>query len=341
MHFTSRLNPVIPAILFITKRLYTIIFAAIAAILLTVVACDKEDPEFSIPVTGVIVSPESLELMVDEFSELKVTLTPANPTDRRYSFSSSDESVATVTPNGNVGGVSAGEAVITVTTMDGNHQARCTVKVSDYPQPEAVDMGLSVKWGSFNIGASKPEEYGKLYQWGAVNEVTKGNYLDWPYKAEPNGYYSRFSKYVPSDMSKYWLSPSSTVPDNKTVLDPEDDVAHVKLGGKWRMPTVEECRELVDNCTGRGATIDGIVGCVLTSRKNGNTIFLPLAGHFYEGSDTGRNWVGISGEYWSSSLLMPFSTPSDAYSLVVYESGGTEVSYERRSRGYSVRPVCE
>ena len=341
MHFTSRLNPVIPAILFITKRLYTIIFAAVAAILLTVVACDKEDPEFSIPVTGVSVTPESLELMVDEFSELKVTLTPLNATDKRYSFSSSDESVATVTPNGNVGGVSAGEAVITVTTMDGNHQARCTVKVSDYPQPEAVDMGLSVKWGSFNVGASKPEEYGKLYQWGAVNEVTKGNYLNWPYMTEPKGAASKYCKYVPSDMSKYWLSPSSTVPDNKTVLDPEDDVAHVKLGGKWRMPTVEECRELVDNCTPRATTMNGVAGVELTSRMNGNTIFLPLAGHFYEGSDTGRNWVDSRGEYWSSSLLMPFSTPSDAYSLVVGDDGGAIVLYEQRSRGYSVRPVGE
>lgn len=340
MHFTSRLNPVIPAILFITKRLYTIIFAAIAAILLTVVACDKEDPEFSIPVTGVSVSPESLELMVDEFSELKVTLTPANPTDRRYSFSSSDESVATVTPNGNVGGVSAGEAVITVTTMDGNHQARCTVKVSDYPQPEAVDMGLSVKWGSFNIGASKPEEYGKLYQWGAVNEVTKGNYLDWPYKAEPNGYYRRYSKYIPSSMPKYWMSPSSTVPDNKTVLDPKDDVAHVKLGDKWRMPTVEECEELVDNCTPSAATMNGVAGVELTSRMNGNTIFLPLAGMFYEGSDTGRVYIDSNGYYWSSTLEV-FSTPNSAYTFNVYQSGKAGVSSGERSHGCSVRPVCE
>ena len=322
-------------------------FTHLSAILFTMAlsvlfnACSKEDSQPGVPVTGVSVSPESLELLVDEFSELRVTLTPLNATDKRYSFRSSDESVAIVSPSGNVGGVSAGEAVITVTTLDGNHEARCTVKVSDYPQPEAVDMGLSVKWGSFNIGASKPEEYGKLYQWGGINEVTKANYLDWPYMTEPKGGASKYSKYVPSDMSKYWLSPSSTVPDNKTVLDPQDDVAHVKLGGKWRMPTVEECRELVDNCTPSAATMNGVAGVELTSRMNGNTIFLPLAGHFYEGSDTGRNWVGISGEYWSSTLSMPSSTPSDAYSLVVGDDGGAEVFGGERSHGYSVRPVCD
>ena len=137
-------------------------------------------------------------------------------------------------------------------------------------------------------------------------------------------------------MTKYCTDSSYGTVDNKTVLDPQDDVAHVKWGGSWRMPTFEEQKELLDNCIWIWTTQNAVNGYKVTSKKNGNSIFLPAAG--------GRNGrilfdCGNSGDYWSSSLNDGFNTR--AFGLNLDSSNYNLGGFARRYNGLSVRPVCE
>jgi len=197
-----------------------------------------------------------------------------------------------------------------------------------------VDLGLSVRWATMNVGASSPTDYGDYYAWGET--TTKTSY-DWSTYKYCNGSSSTFTKYN-NDTSR------GTV-DNKTTLEPDDDVAHVKWGGNWRMPTIEELSELDnwDNCNwqwyGSGnSEFNGVAGWKVTSKKAGFTdkyIFLPAAGHR---SGTSLNLTGSYGDYWSSSL--DAEDPRGAGRLLfahsVHGAGGNSRLY-----GLSVRPVTE
>ena len=209
-------------------------------------------------------------------------------------------------------------------------------KLKIFPVPDLVDLGLSVKWATCNLGASKPEEYGGYYQWAGLADVSdKSIYLDLsncPYHIGSSSS-TGWTKYVPSNKSSYWSGSGS--PDNKRVLDPEDDVAHVKLGGRWRMPTYAEWQELIDNCTSVWTTLNGVEGTKFTSKKNGNSIFLPAAG-YRTGSTLGH--AGSFGNYWSSSLYT--DDPTYAYYPYFY-SGYVGRYYSSRCLGQSVRPVSE
>lgn len=169
------------------------------------------------------------------------------------------------------------------------------------PLPEAVDLGLpsGVKWASFNLGATKPEEYGDYYRWGELERLTSNNQNN-PYTVADT-YYST----------------------GKTILEPKDDAAYVLLGDGWRLPTWEEVIELADNCT----ISEGINGFRLQSKNNGNTLFIPSAGRY--------NMALKDGHYWTSTLTgkIPKSWGCD----MVYVIGlWTSTSgYD----GCSIRPV--
>ena len=194
-----------------------------------------------------------------------------------------------------------------------------------------IELGLSVKWGTFNVGATKPEEYGDYYAWGETE--TKGNY-SWSTYKWCNGSYDT--------QNKYNTNSSFGTVDNKTTLDPEDDVAHVKWGGSWRMPTKAEQDDLRNKCTwtwyGSGNTeFNGIAGYKVTSNMEGYTdrfIFLPAAGYR---DDIYLNNVGLYGLYWSSSLIAGY--PFLAYYLY-FDSDSVGWYGYYRLRGQSVRPVC-
>ena len=200
---------------------------------------------------------------------------------------------------------------------------------------EYVDLGLSVKWATCNLGASKPTEYGGYYQWAGTKDVsdTKIN-LDMyncPYHSG-----SSWNK----GWTKYNTDPSYGTVDNKTVLEAMDDAASVALGGKWRMPTAEEWQELrnPDNCSWTLTTIDGVNGYKVQSKKSGytdNWIFLPAAG--YRNSNDLYD-VGSYGNYWSSSLKS--DRPGDAYNMWFYLNSFFR-THNYRFYGYSVRPVSE
>ena len=188
---------------------------------------------------------------------------------------------------------------------------------------EAVDLGLSVKWATFNVGATKPEEYGGYYAWGETEEKEK---YDWSTYKWCNGSSTSITKYC---TDSYY----GTV-DNKAVLDPEDDVAHVKWGGSWRMPTLDELKELKNNCTWQWATQNGVNGYKVTG-ANGNSIFLPAAGYRY---GSGLNYSGSDGNYWSSSLDEGYS---DIVCNLGFDSGGCDWYNYSRCYGVSVRPVSK
>ena len=188
---------------------------------------------------------------------------------------------------------------------------------------EAVDLGLSVKWATFNVGATKPEEYGGYYAWGETEE--KEDYSLDTYK---------WCKGSEDTMTKYCTDSSYGTVDNKTVLDPEDDVAHVKWGGDWRMPTDEEQDELHNNCTWEWTVLNGVNGYKVTG-PNGNNIFLPAAG-YRDGTDV--NDRGCYGSYWSDSLYG--YSYSACYSWFRDNDYGWSYFFFR-CIGRSVRPVSK
>ncbi len=187
---------------------------------------------------------------------------------------------------------------------------------------EAIDLGLSVKWASYNVGATKPEEYGGYYAWGETEE--KSDYEWYTYKYCNDTHYS---------MTKYCTSSSYGTVDNKTTLEPEDDVATVKWGGTWRMPTRAELDELLNNCTWTCTTLNGVNGHRVTG-PNGNSIFLPFTGYRNGQEVRGR---GSYGDYWSSSLGSSYC--DEAYDLA-FDSGVFGLDSYDRTCGRSVRPVC-
>lgn len=183
----------------------------------------------------------------------------------------------------------------------------------------AIDLGLSVKWATMNVGASSPSEYGDYYAWGETS--TKSEYTWATYFDSVNGSNSVFTKY---GFTK------------KTKLDPEDDVAHVKFGGAWRMPTTAEQDDLRTKCTWVWTQYGGHNGYVVIG-TNGNAIFLPAAGFCSSGD---ADDVGTDGYYWSSSLFDEYESGSYIAYGLRFESTRVRCFDDGRKMGASIRPVC-
>lgn len=182
-----------------------------------------------------------------------------------------------------------------------------------------VDLGLSVKWATCNVGANKPEEPGDYFAWG---ETKPKDYYNWSNYKWCKGYYDELTKYC--DKSSYAYS--SSYVDKIYVLQLSDDAARANWGGNWRMPLKAELDELISACTWTQTTQNGISGYEVTG-KNGNSIFLPKAGYKSEGS---LQYLGEYGYYWSSTVATSY-----AYHLI-YES----IASMYRCCGLPVRPVC-
>ena len=209
------------------------------------------------------------------------------------------------------------------------------LSLSIVSEMEYVDLGLSVKWATCNLGASKPTENGGYYQWAGTKDVSDTEI----YLGLDNCPYHTGSSSL-SGWTKYNKESSYGTVDDKTVLEAMDDAASVALGGKWRMPTAEEWAELNNtyNCSWTWTVIDGVNGYKVQSKKSGytdNWIFLPAAG--YRGHDYLDN-VGSNGYYWSSSFYTGY--PYGAYRMRFY-SGYFRGSGSYRYYGHSVRPVSE
>ena len=175
------------------------------------------------------------------------------------------------------------------------------------PTGVPVDLGLSVKWASCNVGANSPEDSGDYFAWGEVIPKKRYSAANYSYKYNPN------------------------------ILPPHADAATVNWGGAWRMPTDEEMTELRNNCTWTWTSQNGVNGYKVTSKKSGythNSIFLPAAGYRY---DSSLYDAGSHGDYWSSSLSTDY--PDRAFFVYLY-SGDVYRHIGIRNYGFSVRPVC-
>ena len=187
-----------------------------------------------------------------------------------------------------------------------------------------VDLGLSVKWATCNVGASKPEAYGDYFAWGETKPKT---IYDWNTYKWCNG--------SETSLTKYNIYNGYGVVDYKTQLDLSDDAAHVNWGGDWRMPTDAEWTELREQCIWGWTTGKGIIGYTVISKSNGNRIFLPAAGYH---SDKPVLKVGVEGYYWSSSLDKVCSYEALFRNL---RSDAVSRSCRVRAFGLSVRPVLD
>ena len=208
-------------------------------------------------------------------------------------------------------------------TFTVSEDATLVAKFAEF-EYEAVDLGLSVKWATCNVGAANPEDYGGYYAWGETEE--KEDY-SWETYKWCNG--------SETTITKYCTDSDYGIVDNKTVLEPEDDVATVKWGGDWRMPTKSEQDELRDKCIWVWITLNGVNGYKVTG-PNGNSIFLPSAGYR---SGTAVSYRGYYGDYWSSLLVSNDS--NHAYALYAEESTYNKYNNGFRRYGRSVRPVCD
>ena len=190
--------------------------------------------------------------------------------------------------------------------------------------PEAVDLGLSVKWASFNLGAAVPEEKGGYYAWGEVTEKDSYSWATYKYGELSN------------KLSKYCTNESNGVVDGRTVLENGDDAAATHLGGPWRTPTDDDLQELLDRCEWEWTSVGESDGYQVTG-PNGKSIFLPAAAH----SD-GVDGYGESsfGYYWASTINV--EDKDRPFYLYFSESHG-KGTYGTGARflGASIRPVCD
>ena len=208
--------------------------------------------------------------------------------------------------------------------------AKETPKPKSTPTPastgghEYVDLGLSVKWATCNVGANKPEDYGDYFAWGETKPKSTYNWST--YKWCRGSY---------DTQTKYNTKGSYGTVDNKKTLELSDDAARANWGGAWRMPTDAEWTELREQCTWTWTTQNGVKGYKVTSKSNGNSIFLPAAGYRY---DSSLNDAGSYGYYWSSSL--DSDSPDLAWD-VYFNSSNVYRGSSYRYYGFSVRPVCQ
>jgi len=223
--------------------------------------------------------------------------------------------------------VAQGQTIPGVTEDRNPYDIPSATKIVVVAVPQMVDLGLSVKWATFNVGASRPEEYGDYFAWGETEPKSAYNWGNYKYC---------LASYT--TMTKYCVDPQYGTVDNKTVLEREDDVAQVKWGGSWRMPTADECTELFENCEWTRATLGNTEGYLVRGTKEGytdNYIFLPECGYYID--NYLDYWYDFfSGGYWSSSLNLEYQSYNAGLLNLIWGLSG---SY--RCEGRAVRPVSD
>ena len=192
-----------------------------------------------------------------------------------------------------------------------------------------VDLGLpsGTLWATMNVGATKPEEYGDHFAWGET--TTKSTY-DWSTYKWCEGSSNTMTKYCNDSSYGY-----NGFTDDKTELDLEDDAAYVNWGAGWRMPSIDQISELINSSytTTEWITVNDVKGQLITSKRNGKSIFLPAAG----ARDTSLLYnVGLYGFYRSRTLITSY--PRYARYLL-FNSNDVVMDYNSRYRGQSIRPV--
>lgn len=174
---------------------------------------------------------------------------------------------------------------------------------------EYVDLGLSVKWATCNVGATSPEEYGNHFAWGEIN---------------PKNTYTKTN-------SKTYGKSMNDIHGNA-----EYDAASANWGGSWRMPTKSEIYELISKCSWLWTTQNGVKGYKVTS-SNGNHIFIPAAGYYL---DSSLNRAESFCYYWTSTALYSQYRQYRAY-YFHNNNGSPDTNDSYRYYGLSIRPVTK
>lgn len=191
----------------------------------------------------------------------------------------------------------------------------------DMPEPptagEWIDLGLSVKWASCNVGADNPEEYGWYYAWGETEEKDVYSFENYQH-----GYINSEGKRKFTDIGK-------------DIGGTEYDAATAELGDGARMPTEKELHELVSSCRWKSVTYKDVNGMLVTG-PSGNSIFLPFCGYYNSLQDyfAGEDMFGF---YWSSN-----NGGAEERAIAIEFSWGDSqisMSYFPRTEGYTIRPV--
>lgn len=217
---------------------------------------------------------------------------------------------------------------------------RCQDETAFYHGHKAIDLGLpsGTLWAEYNIGATKPEEFGNYYRWGNADDWTRS---------------TRYSPYMTSSglLTKYCTNASLGYLgylDNLTELLPEDDAAHVHWGDKWRTPTAVQKREMLQYTTHEWTERNGVIGWLFKSKLNDNSIFFPATGIVIGGR---LERVGEQTNFWTSTLC-----PSDNHYAYfgcdringsITDGGGFDLDWQSdafnlsqyRTFGVPVRPV--
>lgn len=262
-----------------------------------------------VSVTGVSLNKSSLTLYVSDNETLVATVSPTNATNKSVTWSSSNYSVANVNSAGTVSALSAGSAIITATTSDGGYTATCSVTVKADTHG-AVDLGLSVKWSSYNYGATSVTATGGYYMWG-----------------DPTG-----NAII-----------GHSAPNMDAIGGTQYDIVRKNWGGSWRIPTRAEINELYSRCSFTSTTVNG-VSVLRVTGPSGASIYLPYTGY---ASPTGRDGpyeLDISNSGYAY-MMSSESYYRDGYGRIAYvyyfTSSGQMNSVNAWSWMYSypIRPV--
>ena len=269
-----------------------------------------------------------------------------------YSVESSNLNVASSEIKNNtivIHALKEGKSTVSVTDKQSGQKVTIVVTVlsgsltshthcPDGNHPHLIDLGLpsGTKWACCNVGAINPEGYGGYYSWGETEEKSVYNDLTYPYSTgidmDEDGWYD-----------SYWMfqDPGSSI------CNSEYDVANLKWGCDWLMPTMEQLQELICNCTHRWTTVNGVEGLLFTSNYNDGSIFLPAAGYrkdsrFIDLNGYGYYWTGTQDFHQGDKayrLRFPIDIDIWDSNIDFYHNGSVQLS-ESRSYGLSVRPVA-
>ena len=176
----------------------------------------------------------------------------------------------------------------------------------------AIDLGLpsGTKWANMNLGAKKPWDYGSYYAW--AESVEKAYYDETVYTYVKDNSYVYFGNICGTDQ----------------------DVAHEKWGAMWQIPSLEQFQELLEHCVSRYKTYNRVNGLIITSKVNGNSIFLPAAGKQWKsresvGGDYGCYWTGTQNP----------NNPECVYSFEFWVQNMSLYDVSHRGMGVSIRPI--
>lgn len=185
----------------------------------------------------------------------------------------------------------------------------------------AIDLGLSIRWASCNIGATAPEENGNFYAWGDTLTRSSFTWGTYPYSGTST-----------NTMTKYCTRAANGTVDNRSTLIAFDDAAYINWGETWRMPTWAEWNELITQCTWKETTINNVSVWQVTG-PNGNSIYLPKTGYKVNSSVTAGCY------YWSSTLNTANSNDQCNRALYINAANRSGAMYGLRFVGMPVRAV--